>query len=165
MRFGRLRSTLCVLLLVIFGAVSLRAIVRAEGDRRVALSFDQARLLVEDLARARSFYTRVVGLRVGFENETYVELESDSGVSIGLFGRQAMAAALGRAAVPLEPPEPDRVMLVFRVPDVDGVAREWLRQGAEQVAEPTDRPDWGLRTAHFRDPDGNLIELIQRLKR
>jgi catechol 2,3-dioxygenase-like lactoylglutathione lyase family enzyme len=27
-----------------------------------------------------------------------------------------------------------------------------------------DRPEWGIRTAHFRDPDGNLIEINQPLK-
>jgi len=30
--------------------------------------------------------------------------------------------------------------------------------------EPTDRSVWGIRTAHFRDPDGNLIEINHALK-
>ena len=32
-------------------------------------------------------------------------------------------------------------------------------QGVALVAEPQDRSDWMIRTAHFRDPDGNLIEI------
>lgn len=27
------------------------------------------------------------------------------------------------------------------------------------MAEPKDYPDWGIRAAHVRDPDGNLIEI------
>jgi hypothetical protein len=36
-----------------------------------------------------------------------------------------------------------------------------LRQGAQAVAAPTGRPEWGpnLRNALLRDPDGNLLEL------
>ena len=33
------------------------------------------------------------------------------------------------------------------------------QKGVEFAVGPTDRPDWYLRTAHFRDPEGNLIEL------
>lgn len=29
--------------------------------------------------------------------------------------------------------------------------------------EFTRLPDWGIRTAHLRDPDGNLIEINQPL--
>ena len=32
-------------------------------------------------------------------------------------------------------------------------------RGVALVAEPQDCPDWMMRTAHFRDPDGNLIEI------
>jgi hypothetical protein len=38
-------------------------------------------------------------------------------------------------------------------------------RGAQFVADLTDRPDWGIRTAHLRDPDGNLIELNSPLPR
>ncbi|WP_343423381.1 hypothetical protein [Candidatus Flexifilum breve] len=29
---------------------------------------------------------------------------------------------------------------------------------------PTNRPDWSMRTVHFRDPDGNLVELFSGLR-
>ena len=130
------------------------------------LVLDQARVLVNDLPRARAFYTEVLGLTVGFENPVYVQLEGGPGVSIGLYGRAAMADAVGaeKGEAPTRDGS-DRSALVFRVDSVDAAAAELVRRGAHQVAPPVDRPAWGLRTAHFRDPEGNLIELIQRIAR
>ena len=126
----------------------------------------QTRLLVEDLARSRAFYTDVMGLCVGFESPIYVQLESPSGVSVGLFPRTAMAEAIGarRGEGAASSGDADRGVLVFRVADVDVAAAVLVERGAVQVGPPTDRREWGLRTAHFRDPDGHLIELIRRLE-
>jgi hypothetical protein len=41
-----------------------------------------------------------------------------------------------------------------------------VRLGARGVSflnEPHDRPDWGIRVLHLRDPDGLLIELNEPL--
>ena len=37
--------------------------------------------------------------------------------------------------------------------------------GTAFLTDPHDRPDWGIRVAHLRDPDGNLVELSRRLPR
>ncbi len=52
-------------------------------------------------------------------------------------------------------------MLVCRVDAVDAALAVSLEHGGTLVVGATDRPQWGpnLRTAHLRDPDGNLIEL------
>jgi predicted enzyme related to lactoylglutathione lyase len=52
-------------------------------------------------------------------------------------------------------------MFVCRVADVDAGQALCLRHGGTLVAGAADRPEWGpgLRTAHLRDPEGNLIEL------
>jgi predicted enzyme related to lactoylglutathione lyase len=49
-------------------------------------------------------------------------------------------------------------MVVLRVADVDASTGPALAQGGTRVTPPTDR-DYGLRSAHYRDPDGNLVEL------
>jgi lactoylglutathione lyase len=128
------------------------------------LEFTQARLLVDDLAACRGFYTDVLGLKVGFENSEYIEFSTPSGTSIGLYGIKDMAEAIGSSADPAVPRGLDRGVIVFRVDNVDESAAELRRRGAEQVTAPADRPSWNLRTAHFRDPAGNLIELIANLK-
>lgn len=51
----------------------------------------------------------------------------------------------------------------FEVDDVDVAYQQLRDKGITFVTEPLDRPDWGIRTAHFRDPDGNLIEIYNNL--
>jgi uncharacterized glyoxalase superfamily protein PhnB len=43
---------------------------------------------------------------------------------------------------------------------VDNAYAELVVSGAAAVTPPADRP-WGQRTAYVRDPDGNLIELVE----
>jgi hypothetical protein len=46
------------------------------------------------------------------------------------------------------------------VPDVAAAHDLALAHGAVSAAPPADRPEWGpgLRTAHQRHPEGNLLE-------
>lgn len=46
------------------------------------------------------------------------------------------------------------------VDDVEGCAR-FYREAFGFVTEPHDRPEWVMRVAHLRDPEGNLIELYE----
>lgn len=160
---GARRRVAEILTGILFTSLALGSAISSEPEQepRPVLKLDQVRILVDDLPRARRFYIEVLGLEIGFENRVYVQLESDSGVSIGLFGREAMADAIGTEASTGD--RSDRSVLIFRVEDVDAAAAELVERGAQQVSPPTDRPLWGLRTAHFNDPEGNLIELIHRL--
>jgi lactoylglutathione lyase len=54
-------------------------------------------------------------------------------------------------------PVTDCAVVVIGVDDVDETVDSL--QGVEVVTAPTDRPGWNLRTAHIRDPDGNLVEV------
>ena len=98
----------------------------------------------------------------GTEDGPYANWDcGEQGVLI-LFDRGAMAATIGTADLPATPgPAQDTTMLVCRVDAVDEALALCLEHGATLVAEAMDRPQWGptLRTAHVRDPDGNLIEI------
>lgn len=50
--------------------------------------------------------------------------------------------------------------LAFRVApsEVDACAEELVAKGVVMVSGPTDQP-WAHRTAFFRDPDGNIVEI------
>jgi len=50
---------------------------------------------------------------------------------------------------------------VFGVENVDTACIVLQEQGVQLLTQSTDRADWGIHTAHFRDPDGNLIEINQ----
>ena len=58
----------------------------------------------------------------------------------------------------------EKSMISFEVAKVDETYQALLSKGIKFVNEPTDMPDWGMRTVHFRDPEDNLIELFTPLE-
>jgi lactoylglutathione lyase len=126
------------------------------------IELNNPRILVRDFAKSWAFYTGTLGLAPAFGDATppYGEVGSKTHF-VGLFSRSEMDGELGP---PVTTPRPDnRISLVFEVPDVDASHAHLVRLGVEILSGPKDRPAWGLRTIHFRDPDGNLIELFTRL--
>lgn len=119
------------------------------------------RLLIDDFSGCFRFYRDVLGLPTSFSDDggPYAEFKLGGDKFLGLFSRLAMTDVLGTGALPADVEIQDRVALVLHVDDVDAEAERLEEGGIPLVAEPSDRPDWGLRTLHVRDPDGNLIEL------
>jgi uncharacterized glyoxalase superfamily protein PhnB len=56
-----------------------------------------------------------------------------------------------------------RVLLAAGVEDVDAAYEELKAKGVTFLRPPTNQP-WGLRTAHFADPEGNLWEINQSIE-
>ncbi len=125
------------------------------------------RLLVRDFETAAAFWTAALRDLAGIEpvkvipGAGYADWDLDDGTVLVLFARSALAEAVGAGTLPEQVACQDTGMLVMRVDDPDEAARTLVRHGATRVAEPRERPEWGsnLRTAHLRDPEGNLIEL------
>ncbi|MET7463330.1 VOC family protein [Nonomuraea sp. NPDC005501] len=125
------------------------------------------RLLVRDFAASVAFYQAALRDLHGVEpvkvlpEASYANWDIDGQAGLVLFGRAAITAAVGTSDLPETPAAQDTSMLVMRVDDVDAAATRLTGHGARLVAPPQDRPAWGptLRTAHLRDPEGNLIEL------
>lgn len=127
----------------------------------IPLKRTHLRLLVDDFTACFRFYRDTLGLpvRYGAEDETYAEFKTDA-VHVALFRRDLMARVTGTddpgAAAGARD---DRAVLVLRVDDVDSAAAALSARGVVFDTGPEDRKAWGCRTAHFRDPDGNLLEL------
>ena len=126
------------------------------------------RLLVNQFPACFRFYEAVLPklfgatLMQGGESGPYAHWDVDGQGVLTLFSRAAMAAVVGTTQLPpTAAPAQDSTMFVCRVDDVDAALALCLAHGASLAAEAADRPDWGpsLRTAHLRDPEGNLIEL------
>lgn len=134
----------------------------APKARRPAIDLNNPRLLVNDFARSWAFYTTTLGLSPvsGNGEPPYGEVGSPERF-VGLFSRAAMDELIGPAKPDV--PNPDRFSLVFEVPEIDRTHRLLVAAGVAIEIGPTDRPMWGLRTIHFRDPDGNLVEVYHRL--
>ncbi len=126
------------------------------------MQLNQVRLLVTDFDACFRFYRDVLELPVGFgeEGDVYADFKLGGDLTLALFERQEMAKAVGTTNLPATADSQDRTVVVFGVDDLEATVTHLRAQDVEIVAEPTNRPDWGMRTAHFRDPDGNLIEIF-----
>jgi predicted enzyme related to lactoylglutathione lyase len=127
-----------------------------------------SRLLVTRFAEMFDFYQAVLPemlgakLMKGTASGPYANWDVDDQAVLVLFDRATLAAVVGTDSLPqTASPAQDHTMFVCRVDDVDAGAELCVRHGATLVVPPTDRPEWGptLRSAHLRDPEGNLIEL------
>ncbi|MEV0223805.1 VOC family protein [Streptomyces sp. NPDC050704] len=119
------------------------------------------RLMVEDYKACFLFYRDVCGFTVlwGDEDTRYAELDMGSGTHLALNKREVMAEALGTLGAGSELPGQDRFALILETDDVDATAARLKAAGATLVKEAQDWPVWGIRAAHFRDPDGYLVEI------
>jgi lactoylglutathione lyase len=117
-------------------------------------------VFVSDLDRSRSFYTETLGMTPRFEDENSSALVTDNGLLI-LLNEAGAKDLLGDDAVTTSAPHANFVIVV-EVEDVDVTHRELTAKGVSFLRAPEDRA-WGLRTAHFCDPDGYVIEINHAL--
>jgi lactoylglutathione lyase len=112
------------------------------------------RLLVDDAPACFRFYRDVIGLTPtwGTETEGYADFDAGGGSTLAIMGRA------GQAEVVELRDTGDAAILVFGVDDI-GAALAGLRERGGEPGEIVDRPDWGIRFAHLRDPAGNLVEV------
>jgi catechol 2,3-dioxygenase-like lactoylglutathione lyase family enzyme len=111
-------------------------------------------LRVRDLKRSLDFYTRIMNMRIEWQpdaDNAYLTSGSDN-------------LALHQTSPPAGPAEPagalDHFGFLVATPDeVDGWARDLEARGVELVQQPKTHRD-GARSIYFRDPDGNLIQLL-----
>jgi catechol 2,3-dioxygenase-like lactoylglutathione lyase family enzyme len=110
------------------------------------VKLDHLAIRVRDVATARDWYTRYLGLTVEFEipDQPSVALQDDAGFTLFLAGTDGDVASAG-------------CVLTFQVDDVDAKHRELLATGVA-FAKPPGRQLWGYG-AELTDPDGHLIYL------
>ena len=120
------------------------------------------RLLVADYAASYRFWAETIGLRVVFGDATtrYADFET-GGAILAIFDRKHMADAVPGLVTDGTPT--DRVAVILGVHSVDETYARLERDGVRVVSPPTDQPGWGIRVAHFRDPEGNLFEIFEPL--
>ena len=129
------------------------------------LKYTHTRLLVRDFAACFRFYKDVLGLTPAFRTAEDIYAEFDTGTAIlALYRRDLMAGVVGTDGLPAEATMQDRVALTFDAANVDETYLELSERGVQFLAAPADKPEWMIRVAHFRDPDGNLLEINSPLK-
>ena len=119
----------------------------------MAHTFTGICLITEDVPGLAAFYVELLGIRATGD-DTHVELVLE-GASLTIFSAQGMEEMApgsmrhaGRGAMTIG----------FQVEDVDAEWRRLQQLGVRPVKPPESYP-WGTRSAWFRDPDGNIINL------
>ena len=113
-------------------------------------------LFVDDLEEARRFYRRVFDVPVLVEDDDSTAFRF--GNTIVNLLKATAARELVEPATVGGPESGARLMFTIDVDDVDATCAELAARGVELLNGPLDRP-WGVRTASFRDPAGNIWEI------
>ncbi len=127
----------------------------------MSLKLDNTRLLVSKYDECFRFYRDVMGFEVtwGDEGSGYAAFRTSGNGRLSLFMRDKQARSIGAADLPSEARAQDRFVLVMRSRNVDKRLKRMKGKCTGPLVGPTDYPDWGIRAAYIRDPDGNLIEI------
>lgn len=126
---------------------------------------DNVRLLVVDFDACYNFYKDTLGFDCKFGNlgDAYASFSTGNYVSIGIFRADLMAEAVNNKARFIKTGGIDNFALILQVTNLENTYEKLLANGVEFINAPTDMPDWGIKIAHFRDPDGNLLEIFSPL--
>ena len=116
-------------------------------------------LFVRDLARCTTFYRDTLGLEVQERDADSISFQMEN-VYFLLLQVSAAANLIGVEADTLKIEGGPRGLLAAGVEDVD-VAYETLKAKGVRFLRPPTNQSWGLRTAHFADPEGNVWEINQ----
>lgn len=131
------------------------------------MKFSNVRLLVKDYKKCFRFYTEQLGFEPlwGDENGCYASFKVADGIEgFSIFVSDFMAPAVGNADKVQPSGYREKSLICFQVENVDETYQKLLSKGISFINQPTDMPDWGMRTVHFRDPEENLIELYNPLE-
>jgi lactoylglutathione lyase len=114
-------------------------------------------LFARDLHRARDFYQNVMGLEIQYSDDVSAAFKIDPDTLL-ILDPAGADALLSPEDVDHETVRGARSVLATGVADVDAAYEELRSKGVEFIRAPEDR-SWGLRCAHFKDPDGNVWEI------
>jgi catechol 2,3-dioxygenase-like lactoylglutathione lyase family enzyme len=107
--------------------------------------------VVEDIARSKDFYTRVLGQKI----------EVDFGKNVGFVGGFAIhqkahfQALIGGRSIAARGNDAE---LYFEHDDVQGIEAELAKAGGEFIHSTREEP-WRQRVLRLYDPDGHIIEI------
>jgi catechol 2,3-dioxygenase-like lactoylglutathione lyase family enzyme len=107
---------------------------------------DFASFLTQDLARAKAFYTDLIGLEIESEGEHDIEFRAGQ-VTLDVFDPSSIGQRFA----------PSPAGLALRVADVAAARAELEARGVEFDGETLDTGVCHM--ASFRDPDGNALIL------
>ena len=129
------------------------------------MRLDHAGLSVADLDAAVAFWERAFGFAVEFEFSLGeirgVMLRGEAG-RLELFAHPRPADGL-RAATPIDALATRGYgHVALTAPDIEAPFARAVEAGATPKVTPRPSPEPGIRFAFLADPEGNLVELVER---
>ena len=119
-------------------------------------------LFVQNLAVCTAFYRDTFKLPYQGSDADSASFLLQEGLYLILLSPSGAEDLLGTQVNGLKIEGGSRGLLAAGVADVDAVYEELKAKSVTFVRPPTDQR-WGLRTAHFADPEGNLWEINQSI--
>ncbi len=116
-------------------------------------------LFVKDLAGCTAFYRDTLGLEM-IESDAESSIFKIGDVYFFLLSPSGAAVLISEQPLELKIEGGPRSLLAVEVDDVDANYEALRTKGVTLLRPPTNQP-WGLRTAHFADPEGNPWEIHQ----
>ena len=132
------------------------------------MELSNIRLLVEDFDKCFKFYSEQLGLRVTWGKPGGDYASFDIGLKSGemglsVFKSDLMAKVIGNTEKSLPADNREKIAIIMKVDNVDKTFQELSAKGVLFINGPADMTGWGMRAAHFRDPENNLIEIWSEL--
>jgi glyoxylase I family protein len=141
----------------------------------VILATRHVGIVVHDIEQALHFWRDTMGLRVVIdfrEEGTYIDtVQHLTGVRLRMIKLAAPDGSLIELlyddAHPTPPPERNALCdrgirhIAFTVGDVDDAWRTLAARGCQTLSRPVQSPDGKARLFFARDPEGNLLEIVQ----
>jgi catechol 2,3-dioxygenase-like lactoylglutathione lyase family enzyme len=111
-------------------------------------------VVADDLEALRRFYRDVLGLQELEAGEGWIEFDMGAGRKLEVLARD-----------PDTPQYANRGYKVgFTVEDIRAAADELVARGVERVSEIEGGPQSGQYWCYFRDGEGNLFEIAQKME-
>lgn len=125
-------------------------------------NFANTRLYVDDYDRCLEFYRDILGLEVAMQSQVdrYIELATGS-TKLTIMCRGKIKEYFGSGTSVSFGQNDDAIALSFGVKDVDEACKYFESKNVEIVSQPWNFASWGVKLALIRDPEGNLVELVQ----
>ena len=138
-----------------------------------ALTLDHVGLTVGDLPAMTAWYAEALGLDVEFEfvldhvDFRGAMLRSPASATGACWRLELLHRPEGRPGLQSASPVEAALThgfghLALDVPDVDSAYAALLAAGASDRMSPRPSPEPGVRMAYVADPEGNLVELLDR---
>jgi lactoylglutathione lyase len=125
------------------------------------VDIDYIAIFVADVDRAVAFYRDVLGFNFP-KPQKHNGCEGSSGaLRIGLYHRSWLPQLLDDAYLEQPASQTHPFLLSITVADLDAAYRK-LAQAQVDIVQPPRVMPWGQRLFFFKDPDGNLLELVEQ---